>query len=737
MAGSGGSMSGINCSLMGAFSDATCPAPPVIPQMNAQMCSATAQQQIGMTGQQGYGMGMNNMYGMNGMGMGGMGMNGMGMGGMGGMGMMGGGLQGLVSSSTLAQDKKMLDMTACCLNYKGTQILKMKAMEACINTQMQKIQNAANAMENQILSHEQAADKDVQHMEQDIQAKQAIVQQLTDRTQTINQQLTQMNQLQAQLPALTQKLQAEVQDYQQLNASLPEQMLNEEMTLVSTCMNTPLPGYIADQTTGVSVSPNALAASLAQQTAIVGTNNNIEYNAQQSKQAANIASAITAIEAQITGSAPTNGTVSSKTTGQQDQAEQSFRITSAATLQSSGYIADLNKYHIKDSAGHQMNVGDFIAQNWTRCDALAKNQVNAEASRTTTTIGNIKFQIRNKLQTANADSNAELASVAQVVNEATQTMTTDSHPLDITSCLANQDPQQKVNCMTQLQTQVATVINGSGPTANLDFKTNVPADNLHLSCNNLRGCLGTMTQATRTETADATQIQTLETNRKTAENQNTETFLKQGGAQLSKAGASITTALNEINKIRAAAGMPPVPTTPLASEELQKDENGIYKPGQNGVAVLNRYATTPLPDGLKAVQEGASADVQAENQNQQQLAQVMMQENQIGNLKLFCEQQEKQIMDTIAKSPPGACGEVTTSPTNNGAGPPLGVQAGNALAAASAAQGKSGAINPGISNPGQVCGGANQSPGNSNPKNAETSGRNGNNSGPSSALDGE
>jgi hypothetical protein len=286
--------------------------------------------------------------------------------------------------------------------------------------------------------------------------------------------------------------------------------------------------------------------------------------------------------------------------------------SAAATAQKPSYgntIQDLINNFVSKTGGMTVNgisVSTVITNELQSCYLAAQAEVQSERTDPSSAISQAQFQQTQSETALKAGFDQKLEQYSEKWTEAMGVLSQQNLPLNLSNC-KNQDITYEGNCLTDVQTQITALLNGSGSQA--PFTMNVPAQfpdtqipTAALQCRGINGCV-TQLQALNDQVNQAKT--TLTTGREAYETQarqSTDQFTQQVAALLNNQSAQLRKQLTSINTnlqglgVSGNIGFPNVQGKQMEYETNADGSQGLPKMPSDVMALISGKMSPPMMD---------------------------------------------------------------------------------------------------------------------------------------------
>ena len=554
-------------------------------------------------------------------------------------------IDGLFDPSQLASYRKRNDDALVSLMCKKGKFLALQGELQCL-------MNQAHILSQQIGSIQASYLSNIQRMQQDVQQLKSIEEDRKRQGEEVQARLggrpglaepglvDVKNRFEQVYNAMPQDIQGVRELYINLanqRKSLDEQVQARTMVLATECFKTASdPSYRCTKN-GRPVTAIEYVLCRYKQNQQIGEEGRIEQDQGTRRNAEANAAGLESLLSTILSSTPTNGKVP-LTTGnpQQDQAameqmiDQPMNILSAADVEAQ-YGEQLAQYN-----GKGLDIREFVLGTIGNCFNKATRRVEKERKRANTGISRAQEALKAAERTT-ADQVATLLNKYQsAYSEAMRSLTGLNLPMNLNACKGTAKPSTQINCLTEIQSNMEGMLNGSTANSTIDMvirSATDPRRNIPVQCQGLNGCIRKLQNVGRELVNEQNRVKAYREQYVKQANQNIQTFTQRIANYLSPQSQALTARLAQLNTALASLGVSsPIDLKPLEAEQLQPDPNndGLFGVPQNVLKLVGGNMNPPMLDmsgnafgsSLSGVAEGQKSldkDIAQANENMTKL----------------------------------------------------------------------------------------------------------------------
>jgi hypothetical protein len=422
------------------------------------------------------------------------------------------------------------------------------------------------------------------------------------------------------LPDEINKVTQQAQSIAQQQQMITEQINQRELALMNDCFVNQAGANYRCTPNGPPVSAQAYVLCRYQQSQSVVGNNFETNNIVQSAGSGNTMG-IQSILTSIFQNTPTNSAFPTTPAAQQQGFSNTFTQTSLSGIQQQ-YISQLAQYNTPN-----FNVEQWVAQAYQACYTQAQNTVSIEQTEASSAIGAAEFAVKQTTQTNQTEFTKDLQTYSQQWSKVMGTLSSQFSPMDVSQCM-NATPSIEGNCLTNIQTQMQGLLNGTATSQ--AFVIPVPSQfpdtaiaPQYLTCQGLAGCVQMLQQ----RSTDLNTAKTTLTNQQSAyvtqAKQSTQAFITQMGQMLGPQNVALQQKVDGMNSLLLSLGVSGnIKFPPVEKEPLQFDEDGLPKMPDSMVNLVGGTLSPPLLNVASGDTDlGAIADKNTTiGENQQKIA---------------------------------------------------------------------------------------------------------------------
>ena len=306
------------------------------------------------------------------------------------------------------------------------------------------------------------------------------------------------------------------------------------------------------------------------------------------------------------------------------QAERPSSIHSYADIEAQ-YGSRLAQYN-----GKGLDIRGFVMTGLKNCsnqanatveNELAPKQGKAQVSQ----LYAAKEGLQKDEDTLKSRMESEIFQYSQLYGKATEAMTGTNMPLIDGSC-KGANPAVMIECLegkkgtNSIMTSYRKILTGLPNKMEIKAPSGTSGASISLTCNGISGCVSALRSVSRNLETEKKRLTTFKTTFVAGANQRFDSSLAKARTDMQKlingsvaGGGGLMGRLQQINKSLAGMGVSSgFKFNPVPKEELQKDEDGLYRAPTSTLNLIGGGMTPPMPDVTGDDMTGSMATIATE-----------------------------------------------------------------------------------------------------------------------------